>query len=82
MRQKISENKKTVPQRAFFGLFMKEIAGKNYMLHLAKKTQIARENDIAFFASEKFKKLFFLDLPKKIYMTEKLLVEKNTAVGR
>ena len=38
---------------------MKEIAVRNYMSAFSNKnTQIVRKNDIAFFASEKFKKHF------------------------
>ena len=59
---------------------MKEIAVSNYKPAInEKKTQIARKNDIAFFASEKLKNNF-LNLPQKIYMKVKFLFEWNTSV--
>ena len=61
--------------------FMKEIAVSNYKSAInEKKTQIARENDLVFFASEKLKNNF-LDLSQKICMKVKFLFEKNTSVG-
>ena len=72
---------KIVPQRAFGRRFMKEIAVSNYKSAInEKKTQIARKNDIAFFASEKLKSNF-LNLSQKIYMKVKFLFEWNTSVG-
>ena len=44
-----------------------------------KKTQTARKNDIAFFASEKLKNKF-LNLSQKNYKKVNLLVEFNTIV--
>ena len=66
---------KIVPQRAFGRWFMKEIAVSNYKSACnEKKTQIARKNDIAFFAPEKLKNNF-LNLSQKIYMKVKFLFE-------
>ena len=60
---------------------MNEIAVRNYIGAInEKKTQIARKNDIAFFASEKLKN-DFLNLSQKIYMKVNLLIEFNTSVG-